>query len=246
MGGCCTWSLSLSIAKPVNDTILLSKVQIFLDLYNSRQALRETLGELSQRNLQLQREVAERQRAEEQIRHQATHDVLTGVANRLLFNERLASACLRAARTPERFALVYVDIDGFKPVNDRHGHAAGDALLVDIADRLQQRLRASDTVARLGGDEFALILEGIGDAETALRLAEEIRAGLCEGYAVTIDSGIVPLRIGASIGVALFPDHGREPQALIHAADLAMYAAKRETPGQVRMAGEPADGAPDV
>jgi len=211
------------IAKPINDTILLSKVRVFLDLYRGKQQLRRLVREL-------EGEVAVRKRAEEQVRHEATHDALTGLPNRALFLDRLDGALERSRRTQRPFALLYIDIDGFKPVNDTHGHLAGDQLLQAIAARLLSRMRKSDTVARLGGDEFAVILEEAMDAPgVALKAAEELCLMLREPYELGPD---IRVTVGASIGVACQlsqpAEGGAKPRdALIRAADDAMYRAKR-------------------
>jgi diguanylate cyclase (GGDEF)-like protein len=167
------------ITKPLNDVILLSKVRVFLDLYRSKSALRNALSDLSERNRQLEREIAERRAAEEQVRHLAHHDVLTGIGNRLLFITRLEAAIARARATDSRFALAYLDIDGFKPINDNHGHAAGDQLLKLIANRLRANLRYEEATARFGGDEFAVILD-INDAMAIERRVEEIATAVLE------------------------------------------------------------------
>ncbi len=151
------------IAKPINDVILQSKVRVFLELHAARMQLQQTLAELSARNDQLQIEIAERQRIETKVRYQATHDMLTGLPNRVLFHDRLRSAMQREIRHDGNFALVLIDIDGFKAVNDTYGHPAGDALLQAISSRLNHHVRNEDTVARLGGDEFALIFEDVSD-----------------------------------------------------------------------------------
>ncbi len=145
------------IAKPINDVILQSKVKIFLELYRARALLQQALDELSLRNRQLTGEVAERTRMEQLVRHQATHDALTGLPNRVLFRDRLEAAIEAGGGGGAPFALAYIDIDGFKGVNDAHGHAAGDELLKAIAARVDARTRGTDTVARLGGDEFAVL-----------------------------------------------------------------------------------------
>jgi len=209
------------IAKPINDTILQSKVRVFLELYRGKQELRSLVREL-------ENEVKERKRAEEQVRHQATHDALTGLPNRALFLDRLDTAMERTRRSGKPFALLYIDIDGFKPVNDLHGHQAGDHLLQAIAARLIERTRRSDTVARLGGDEFAVILEAADSPETALDTAGELGARLREPYVLGEN---LPVTIGASIGIACHAatdSSGADPRdALIRAADDAMYRAKR-------------------
>lgn len=211
------------IAKPINDTILLSKVKVFLELHRGKLQLQELVR-------QLESEVATRKRAEEQVRHEATHDALTGLPNRALFLDRLDGALERTRRSQRPFALLYIDIDGFKPVNDTHGHLAGDQLLQSIAGRLLARMRKSDTVARLGGDEFAVILEeAVEVPSAALRAAEDICQLLGEPYELGPD---IRVTVGASIGVACHPSQGedgaaRPRDAVIRAADDAMYRAKR-------------------
>lgn len=222
------------IAKPVNDVVLLSKVRVFLDLYNGKRLLRELLDQLEVRNAELEREVAERKRLEELARHQAGHDALTGLPNRLLFMDRVEQAVLRAQRQGHRFSLLYIDLDGFKPVNDLHGHPAGDLALKKIAGRLRRFMRQSDTCARIGGDEFAVVLDG-AEAADALKLGERLCEAIAVPFSVAPDGATEPrVRLGASIGVATFPESadpavtpGTLIEALIHAADEAMYQAKR-------------------
>lgn len=215
------------MAKPLDATILLSKVQVFLELYRHRVALRDALRELSERNRQLELEVEQRRQMEQEMRHLAMHDMLTGLPNRALFMDRLENAHHRAVRNEGMFALVYVDVDGFKGVNDTWGHAAGDALLVELARRLRGSLRENDTVARLGGDEFALVLEDLEDVDAARRRLEDVRLCLQAPMAYTGDGGEVRLSIAASIGLATYPADGAEVGALLHAADQAMYLVKR-------------------
>jgi diguanylate cyclase (GGDEF)-like protein len=209
--------------------ILQSKVRVFLELYAARMKLRQALDDLAERNEQLSREIDERQLIEAMVRHQASHDPLTGLPNRILFRDRLHGAIQRANRHRGQFALACIDIDGFKHVNDSHGHAAGDALLQEIAARLSAHLRSNDSVARLGGDEFALLLEDIADSQRALQLCEKLCATLGEPYALSVNARAIEVRIGASIGIAPYRP-GERPDAdeqLMHAADHAMYEAKR-------------------
>jgi len=166
-------------------------------------------------------------RREQAILALAIRDPLTGLANRAAFREILENAILRAGRTGHALALLYIDIDGFKPVNDTHGHAAGDALLKAFADRLAHAVRRSDTCGRLGGDEFALILEHPTDRNAAVNVANTVREALISPYA--LEAGAI--RIGASIGVAFLPDDGRSPEDLQAAADARMYAVKRRGGG---------------
>lgn len=216
------------ITKPVNESILLSKVQVFLELYRHRNALRVAAETLRERNRMLEAEIAERRRAEELVRHQAIHDSLTGLPNRLLFEDRIEVAIERCRRDSSRFALIYIDIDHFKPVNDRYGHLAGDVLLVGVAQRLRQAMRTGDTVARVGGDEFVVILERAPDIEAASRRVESLAMTLATPYALVLREETVEVKISASFGVALYPDHGDDYDSLLHAADDAMYRAKRD------------------
>jgi diguanylate cyclase (GGDEF)-like protein len=217
------------IAKPINDVILQSKVRVFLELYAARMKLREAMAELAERNEELTREIAERKLIEAMVRHQASHDPLTGLPNRILFRDRLHGAIQRANRHYVRFALACIDIDGFKGVNDSHGHAAGDVLLQEIAARLSAHLRGNDTVARLGGDEFALVLEELDDSRTALQLCEKLCAALSEPYSLRVNGEPVEVRVGASIGIAPYRPNGHADvdEQLLQAADHAMYEAKR-------------------
>ncbi len=208
------------IAKPINDQVLLSKVRVFLELYRTKLDLQTTLESLFSLNRQLKE-------AQEQVQHIAHHDALTGLANRLLFMDRLNTAIDRTARNGKQFALLYVDIDGFKPVNDQHGHGAGDALLIDIGKRLSEGVRRSDTVARLGGDEFALLLEQVGDVEEAMLVGAQICQRLAMPFTLNTAGADVTVHIGGSIGLAIFPIHAQARDALLLAADAAMYAAKR-------------------
>ena len=151
--------------------------------------------------------------------HYARHDPLTDLPNRGILLDRVAHALHRAGRSGVRVALLFIDLDSFKPVNDRFGHAAGDAVLVEVARRLLECTRQSDTVARLGGDEFAVLLEDISYRE-AFEIADRILAGLSHGRV-----GPDPVSLGCSIGVA-FGDGTESAEALLRKSDLAMYEAK--------------------
>lgn len=156
------------------------------------------------------------------LEQRALHDVLTGLPNRTLFEDRLERALALALREGTKVAVLFIDLDGFKAVNDTFGHQAGDALLREVARRLEGRLRRSDTVARLGGDEFALVLPR-ADVAGARVVAGEIAAALAE----PIDALGYQAQVGASIGIAVAPDHGLDVATLVRCADLAMYQAKR-------------------
>jgi diguanylate cyclase (GGDEF)-like protein len=176
-------------------------------------------------------------RSEEALRHEASHDHLTGLPNRLLFLDRLGQAIERGRRHGDRFGLLYLDIDGFKAVNDGQGHHAGDELLRQIAGRLRGALRAEDTVARLGGDEFAVLLAPPADAGPSLQKAGQLVAALGAPYALVAPGrDPVEVRVGASIGVAVFPGHGQTVDELVHAADEAMYQAKKGGKNSSRLA----------
>ncbi|MHB1271779.1 MAG: diguanylate cyclase domain-containing protein [Rhodanobacter sp.] len=215
------------IAKPINDAILKSKVRVFLELYAARMQLQQALDELAERNEQLKVEIAERGRAEAKVRHQATHDMLTGLPNRVLFHDRLQRAMHRATRQDNGFALALLDIDGFKAVNDNFGHPAGDALLKSVSERLRHDLRATDTVARLGGDEFALILEDLTEVPLLLQHCQRICNLLAEPCTLEGRHGEVVVQVSASIGIALWCGKaGSDEESLIQAADRALYQAK--------------------
>ncbi|WP_235578763.1 diguanylate cyclase [Rhodanobacter sp. Root627] len=213
------------IAKPINDAILQSKVRVFLDLYSARVQLQQAMDELTERNQQLQVEITERKRVEAQVRHQATHDMLTGLPNRVLFHDRLQTAMQRGSRQHHPFALALMDIDGFKAVNDTYGHPAGDALLQAIGMRLRGHLRSNDTVARLGGDEFALILEDVTDVAPILERCQQVCDLLARPYPLEGRHGPFEANISASIGIALWEEKA-DDEELIQAADRALYRAK--------------------
>ncbi len=176
--------------------------------------------------------ITQRKRAEAELirqselnQHQALHDPLTGLPNRLLFGERVEHAITYAERRETRLAIVMMDLNRFKEVNDSLGHQAGDELLKEVGERLRGALRASDTVARLGGDEFGLLLPDPSETEDVLGVIERIGEALERPICVQE----LPLAIEASIGIAVFPDHGHDADVLIQRADVAMYAAKQES-----------------
>ena len=159
---------------------------------------------------------------EEHIRRMAQYDALTGLPNRALFTDRLQQAFSAAKRGNEHFALMYIDLDKFKPVNDIYGHAMGDLLLNEAAQRMQSCVRQSDTVARIGGDEFVVVLPSLKDDQDAQEVAEKIRHSLNLPFEL---SGHI-LNISSSIGVAIYPAHGDNEKELVKNADIAMYYAK--------------------
>ncbi|MBI4827434.1 MAG: diguanylate cyclase [Nitrospinae bacterium] len=169
--------------------------------------------------------------SEKMLRNLAHHDPLTGLINRTLLDELLDHAIERARRHGTMLAALFIDLDGFKAINDTHGHAAGDDLLRAVGDRLIIGVRASDTVARLGGDEFVALLEEVSHPEDAVHVAEKLVASLAEPFA----AGTRSIRISASVGVALYPGDGLEAPTLIKWADRAMYDAKLAGKNCVRL-----------
>lgn len=187
-----------------------------------RQHNEELERKVKLRTQELTEEVEERRKVEEKLRYLASHDNLTGLPNRRLFMEQLALNLRRAKRQQNLVAVYFIDLDGFKQVNDRHGHDIGDKLLVDVAQRIKGVIRDSDVASRMGGDEFTVIaadLERVTDAE---RIADKLVRNLSQPFRC----GEVICHIGASIGIALFPDHGDEAEHLIQLADDAMYRVK--------------------
>jgi diguanylate cyclase (GGDEF)-like protein/PAS domain S-box-containing protein len=166
-------------------------------------------------------DITARKQGEMRLEQLANYDTLTGAANRNLFGNRLAQAIARSRRTKDRAALMYLDIDKFKGINDTLGHAAGDALLREFAARLKAVVRDTDTVGRLGGDEFAVLMEDVKDAEAPARVAQKI----LEAMRSPVDAVGKPVTVTTSIGVALF-DGAADPEALAKRADEALYEAK--------------------
>ncbi|WP_207061269.1 GGDEF domain-containing response regulator [Motiliproteus sp. SC1-56] len=177
------------------------------------------------------RYACERQRLFNEVRRAALYDALTGLPNRAFFQERLREAIHESERHNQLLALAYIDLDGFKAVNDSYGHKAGDVLLRDLAQRLKQRIRRSDFCARIGGDELAWMIPGATSVEDVLGAVEAVRGALSQPYALTDPE--VEACVGASIGVAFYPLHSDNMDRLMHLADLAMYQAKRAGKGKV-------------
>jgi diguanylate cyclase (GGDEF)-like protein/PAS domain S-box-containing protein len=168
-------------------------------------------------------DITERRAAEEAMRAPARADVLTGLPNRVLFADRLEQALLHRQRAGGQCAVLFIDLDNFKEVNDTFGHSAGDVVLCEVAHRFQHGLRRSDTVARFGGDEFVVLLPEVASRDAAAGVARKLLAALAPPV---IAEGHAP-RIEASIGIALAPEHGEDASTLLRHADVAMYAAKR-------------------
>jgi diguanylate cyclase (GGDEF)-like protein/PAS domain S-box-containing protein len=194
-------------------------------------AVRNSAGETTH-YISICADISEQHAREEHQRFLATHDSLTGLANRALTYDRIETEIRRCERDGQTFAVLFVDLDGFKPVNDEHGHRVGDILLRKVARRMSKQVRASDTVSRLGGDEFIVLLTGIDNAGDARSIACKLADRLARPYRV----GELEVTIGASIGLSLFPESGTDVEALIHAADLAMYDAKGDPAETVAIA----------
>ena len=174
---------------------------------------------------------SEIQHLKEQYQHLAHHDNLTGLPNRAMFNDRLQHMLVQARRYELKGALIYLDLDKFKPVNDTLGHDIGDLLLKAVAQRLLNIVRESDTVARLGGDEFALLLPAISSHDDARGIADKVLDSLHQPFII----GAHHLQIGSSLGIAMYPEHGEDEASLIKNADLAMYRAKQNGRNNVQI-----------
>ena len=175
------------------------------------------------------RDITERKRALDKIHHLAHHDALTNLPNRNLYMERVERAISRSKRSNKPLALMFVDLDRFKPINDELGHEAGDVVLKTVAERMLSCVRQSDTVARFGGDEFVAILENLDHADSAAVVAKKVLSKLSESIDVPSgQSAAVSATVGASIGISVFPEDGATLDELARAADNAMYAVKDE------------------
>ena len=184
-------------------------------------------------------DITMRKAAEKALSHLASHDTLTNLPNRALFQTRLGQALREAHRDQSGLALLIIDLDGFKEVNDTLGHASGDLLLQELAGRWKALLHGADTLARLGGDEFALVLPVTSDLRTASLIAEHLQRALVRSFVLDGHS----VEVGASIGIALYPEHGRDSETLLRHADAAMYVAKRSGKSNAVYAVERADHA---
>jgi diguanylate cyclase (GGDEF)-like protein/PAS domain S-box-containing protein len=202
-----------------NDTVALSDGRLF-----ERVSLPHRLGGRSVGRVWSYRDVTEQRRVEEKVRHYAYHDALTELPNRLLFKDRLEQALGQARRSQNPLAVLCVDLDRFKTINDTLGHQTGDALLKEVAARLLSRRRGGDTVARLAGDEFLIMVQNLRSAEDAARVAESILGALAQPVFVEDHQ----LLMTAAIGVSLFPHDGDNVETLLQNADVAMYRAKEQ------------------
>jgi diguanylate cyclase (GGDEF)-like protein/PAS domain S-box-containing protein len=170
------------------------------------------------------RDITGRKPAEQRIAQLAHFDVLTNLPNRTLFFDRLDQAVARAKRYNQKFAILYLDLDGFKQINDEFGHHIGDGLLKIVAERLTENARDMDTVARVGGDEFIFILNNIEHKDNVARVARKISESLSQPFVIQGKT----CQIGCSIGISIFPDDIESPEILVKMADDAMYKAKKD------------------
>jgi diguanylate cyclase (GGDEF)-like protein len=207
-------------------TLMLLSMTMITSILDARMQ-----GKASRLSDRLQSTNAELEKANQELQHHAFTDALTGLPNRLLLEDRLRHAVSRferqdkhtlASRNLQRIAVLFVDLDGFKPINDTFGHATGDKVLKEVAQRLLRCARDADTVARLGGDEFVLLLEDLANAADAVALAQRVIDTFSAPFQIDGNA----LQLGTSIGIALCPDHAQSEKLLVH-ADAAMYAAKR-------------------
>lgn len=187
------------------------------------------LGPAGQDTVAVLRDITRRREMEAALEHRALHDPLTNLANRTLFFDRLRQSMLAARRESGQVGLAMLDVDGFKAVNDAHGHAVGDELLTKLARRLGEGLRATDTAARIGGDEFAWIFPRVSSRAQVLRMVRRRIASATKPLVF----GDEPIKIGLSAGIAIYPDDGRDADALMRRADAALYTAKTKRGGVV-------------
>jgi len=210
------------LEKPVDDRILLSKVQVFITLWQQQQELKAAVSLLEKQKKELEQQVILRKKANDKVEYLATHDVLTGLANRTILKAQLNSSCANAKRSHKKVALLFIDLDSFKPINDQHSHEAGDYVLKTIAQRLLSCVREMDTVVRYGGDEFIILLPDLDNTEAAQHTAERV----LNNVITDINWQGKTLNVTSSIGGAIYPDTVNTTDMLIMGADNAMYEAK--------------------
>jgi len=183
----------------------------------------------------LVRDATQRVNQERQLAYAAEHDQLTDLPNRTLLYERITTGMARADRNRRKLGIIYLDLDQFKPINDKFGHEAGDCLLQAVARRLNDTMRRVDTVSRIGGDEFIVCLEHIKSEQDAIAASHKIAEALKPRFSVMGQ----PISVSASIGIAVYPDHGNDANALLRHSDQAMYRAKASGQGPALYAAPP-------
>ncbi|NEX64007.1 putative bifunctional diguanylate cyclase/phosphodiesterase [Noviherbaspirillum galbum] len=222
-------ALIRDVTERMHDTVELQQYREHLEVLVSLRtsALREANGELLKSNYRLEQAHQRLQETEKRIRYMALHDSLTGLPNRVLLHDRVNHAIMHADRERHAIALLFIDLDNFKHVNDSLGHLAGDELLCEFASRIRRCIRKSDTLARLGGDEFVICLPKLRSTTQVGQLAQKILDTLEEPFIVRGQS----LHAGASMGIGMYPGDGETVDALMQAADTAMYHAKAKGKG---------------
>jgi diguanylate cyclase (GGDEF)-like protein len=212
------------VTKPVDFPIAFARVQTQLSRTRAQRALEKSIEELVQINRRLESEIEERKIADERAQYLTHHDALTGLGNRVLFRDRLWQALNRIEQPGEKLAVIFIDIDGFGLINDTLGHVVGDVLLADVATRIRGCIPESDAVVRIGGDEFAVILTGLKKPEDANLFAGRVATAIAEPHRIEGQEIVLDV----SIGIALSPHDGNEPEVLISNAHLALQRARDE------------------
>ncbi|MBI4809028.1 MAG: diguanylate cyclase [Nitrosomonadales bacterium] len=217
------WSTLLKGEAWRGDVVNLNKAGELYTVAQSISPLFNAQGELTH-FLAVQQDISEKKRLEEEIHYLAYHDPLTHLPNRMLFRDRVQQALAQAQRMQGKLAVMFIDLDGFKSVNDMHGHNSGDSLLEQAAERMRSCVRAGDTVARLGGDEFTVLLRDVGDTGNIRRVAQKLLDIAVRPYDVGRSE---PASVSFSIGISVYPEDGDDFDALLSHADQAMYEAKQ-------------------
>jgi len=202
----------------------LRNEQLLTNLKTSRQKIQGVNKDLIKNNADLHQEIKRREIVEEKLAQNATHDFLTKLPNRQLLQDRLNQAILSSKRRKNHFAVLYIDLDGFKYLNDKYGHGFGDKFLQAVAKRLKSSLRKEDTVSRIGGDEFVILINNLDKKTDIEPIAQKIIFALSSAY----DFGKNELTCPASLGISVFPEDGHTFKVLIRNSDRAMYKAKKE------------------
>lgn len=208
-----TKNIEVRVAGPTGDTYHLTTVK---PIFDEQQNVAYVIC--------ISKEITERKLMEDQLKRSAHYDSLTDLPNRILFSDHTKYAIAQAERHNTKLAIMYLDLDNFKPVNDTHGHDVGDLLLKEVAKRILNSLRKSDTAGRIGGDEFIVLLPKVDNEQDALHVADKIRFSLNQPIKFL---GYPPIRISSSIGIAMYPEHGCDETQLSRNADNAMYSAKK-------------------
>jgi diguanylate cyclase (GGDEF)-like protein len=222
------------ISQPINARILKCKVDIFVEFFLQKEELRkirasleneiqEKITALKKTNEELIREIAIRERVEQKLLHESSHDGLTGLPNRTLFLRALMRCFQGLRRDPAyRFAVLFIDVDNFKRINDQYGHSIGDDVLIETAHRLEYAVRPGDYVARFAGDEFGILLDRVGDDVTAEAITKRVLTQFEKPFVQEKGN----LQVTISAGITLFSGDFETPEQMVHSADEAMYAAK--------------------